>query len=220
MPAMMSFPRAGRSRLSLCRARSRAGCSHLKPPRRTADACKPSGSEGISRLPPSIFRPMVRSSVRRSSSVWPLAPLNTEQIGKSQVGIAVARVELPGLVQQLLRLRKGCLGRSLGFARSREGVEESGLAHIGQTNDASFEHKRVEESGAIRCLTSRLSGGLVLSFSTEESLRKTSDMALKIRLTKVGSVHQPLYRVVRQNLLQAGILAPATAPPDIATSTS
>ena len=29
-----------------------------------------------------------------------------------------------------------------------------------------------------------------------ESLRKTSDMALKIRLTKVGSVHQPLYRVV------------------------
>jgi small subunit ribosomal protein S16 len=38
--------------------------------------------------------------------------------------------------------------------------------------------------------------GLVLDFSTQESLRKTSDMALKIRLTKVGSVHQPLYRVV------------------------
>ena len=34
------------------------------------------------------------------------------------------------------------------------------------------------------------------------------------------SIPQPLYRVVRQNLLQAGILAPATAPPDIATSTS
>lgn len=39
-------------------------------------------------------------------------------------------------------------------------------------------------------------GGLVLDFSKQESLRKTSDMALKIRLTKVGSVHQPLYRVV------------------------
>ena len=39
-------------------------------------------------------------------------------------------------------------------------------------------------------------GGLVLGFSRQESLRKTSDMALKIRLTKVGSVHQPLYRVV------------------------
>lgn len=38
--------------------------------------------------------------------------------------------------------------------------------------------------------------GLVLDFSKQESLRKTSDMALKIRLTKVGSVHQPLYRVV------------------------
>ncbi len=33
-------------------------------------------------------------------------------------------------------------------------------------------------------------------FSKEESLRQTSDMALKIRLSKVGSVHQPLYRVV------------------------
>jgi small subunit ribosomal protein S16 len=38
--------------------------------------------------------------------------------------------------------------------------------------------------------------GLVLNFSQQESLCKTSDMALKIRLTKVGSVHQPLYRVV------------------------
>lgn len=34
------------------------------------------------------------------------------------------------------------------------------------------------------------------------------------------SIPQPLYKVVRQNLLQAGILAPATAPPDAATSTS
>ena len=34
------------------------------------------------------------------------------------------------------------------------------------------------------------------------------------------SIPQPLYRIVRQNLLQAGILAPATAPPDAATSTS
>jgi small subunit ribosomal protein S16 len=45
-------------------------------------------------------------------------------------------------------------------------------------------------------LTTPVSDGLVLSFSRQESLRKTSDMALKIRLTKVGSVHQPLYRVV------------------------
>jgi small subunit ribosomal protein S16 len=44
-------------------------------------------------------------------------------------------------------------------------------------------------------LTSRLSAGVLLGFSTQELLRTTSDMALKIRLTKVGSVHQPLYRV-------------------------
>jgi|SRR5579871_640281 len=34
------------------------------------------------------------------------------------------------------------------------------------------------------------------------------------------AIPPPLYRVVRQNLLQAGILAPATAPPDATTSTS
>jgi hypothetical protein len=34
------------------------------------------------------------------------------------------------------------------------------------------------------------------------------------------SIPQPLYKVVQQNLLQAGIVAPATAPPDATTSTS
>lgn len=34
------------------------------------------------------------------------------------------------------------------------------------------------------------------------------------------SVPQPLYVVVRKNLLEAGIMAPATAPPDVTTSTS
>ncbi|MFL5926200.1 MAG: hypothetical protein ACJ77E_04630 [Gaiellaceae bacterium] len=34
------------------------------------------------------------------------------------------------------------------------------------------------------------------------------------------SIPQPLYEVVRRNLLQGGVLAPATAPPDAATSTS
>lgn len=47
-----------------------------------------------------------------------------------------------------------------------------------------------------RSLTGRGCAGLFLAFSKEASLRKTPVMALKIRLTKVGSVHQPLYRVV------------------------
>lgn len=34
------------------------------------------------------------------------------------------------------------------------------------------------------------------------------------------AIPQPLYEVVRKNLLSAGILAPATAPPDAATATS
>ncbi len=52
------------------------------------------------------------------------------------------------------------------------------------------------ETRPSRGLTGVGQAGLVLDFSKQESLRKTSDMALKIRLTKVGSVHQPLYRVV------------------------
>jgi hypothetical protein len=34
------------------------------------------------------------------------------------------------------------------------------------------------------------------------------------------AIPQPMYEVVRRNLLQAGIIAPATAPPDATTSTS
>jgi hypothetical protein len=34
------------------------------------------------------------------------------------------------------------------------------------------------------------------------------------------AVPEPMYQVVRRNLLQSGILAPATAPPDATTSTS
>src|SRR6188472_4309335 len=45
-------------------------------------------------------------------------------------------------------------------------------------------------------LTEGRASGLVLNFSKQEPHRKISVMALKIRLTKVGSVHQPLYRVV------------------------
>ena len=39
---------------------------------------------------------------------------------------------------------------------------------------------------------------------------------------RVGAlaIPQPMYEVVRRTLLQAGIIAPATAPPDATTSTS
>ena len=56
--------------------------------------------------------------------------------------------------------------------------------------------ERVEDSEANGCLTSGLWRGVVVGFSKQNPLEISSDMALKIRLTKVGSVHQPLYRVV------------------------
>ena len=34
------------------------------------------------------------------------------------------------------------------------------------------------------------------------------------------AIPQPLYQAVRQNFLQAGVLAPTTAPPDATTNTS
>ncbi|MEY3609303.1 MAG: hypothetical protein RLZZ447_2091 [Verrucomicrobiota bacterium] len=45
-------------------------------------------------------------------------------------------------------------------------------------------------------MTSRLWTGDLAGFSKSAPFRNLPAMALKIRLTKVGSVHQPLYRVV------------------------
>ncbi len=45
-------------------------------------------------------------------------------------------------------------------------------------------------------LTGGAALGVVLGFSKKESLRKTSVMALKIRLTRIGAKHQPHYRFV------------------------
>jgi hypothetical protein len=60
----------------------------------------------------------------------------------------------------------------------------------------------------------------VVSVGTSMALARVTYAGHAKHPVRTLSIPQPLYRVVRQNLLQAGILAPATAPPDAATSTS
>jgi hypothetical protein len=62
--------------------------------------------------------------------------------------------------------------------------------------------------------------GAVLALGASMGLARVSYPGHARHAVKTLSIPQPLYEVVRRNLLQAGILAPATAPPDAATSTS
>jgi hypothetical protein len=60
----------------------------------------------------------------------------------------------------------------------------------------------------------------VVSIGTSMALARVTYAGHTKHPVRPLAIPQPLYRVVRQNLLQAGILAPATAPPDASTSTS
>jgi hypothetical protein len=90
-----------------------------------------------------------------------------------------------------------------------------------QPPPATHEGSRIEDARRRAAATKVAVGGAAL-------IAAGGSMALA-RVTYAGhskhparplSIPQPLYRVVRQNLLQGGILAPATAPPDATTSTS
>jgi hypothetical protein len=59
-----------------------------------------------------------------------------------------------------------------------------------------------------------------VSFAVWVALARTTYAGHTKHPVQPLAIPQPLYEVVRQNLLQAGILAPATAPPDAATSSS
>lgn len=76
-----------------------------------------------------------------------------------------------------------------GFIGNAPGLLDGAGAVVGRPRNLGL-------ADGMLCLTRGGRKGLVLDFSKQEQLRKTSVMALKIRLTKVGSVHQPLYRVV------------------------
>jgi len=60
----------------------------------------------------------------------------------------------------------------------------------------------------------------VISVGASMGLARVTYEGHTKRPVQTLSIPQPLYVVVRKNLLQAGIMAPATAPPDVTTSTS
>src|SRR6266581_4718448 len=77
-------------------------------------------------------------------------------------------------------------------------------------------------SARSRGRTAKLGIGAAAAISVGASmgLARTTYAGHPKHPVKPLAIPQPLYAVVRQNLLQAGILAPATAPPDATTSTS
>jgi hypothetical protein len=65
-----------------------------------------------------------------------------------------------------------------------------------------------------------IAGGAILALGASMGLARVSYAGHSRHAIKTLAIPQPLYAVVRRNLLQAGILAPATAPPDATTSSS
>jgi hypothetical protein len=63
-------------------------------------------------------------------------------------------------------------------------------------------------------------GIAVVGFGTTMALARVTYAGHPKHGASSLAIPQPLYQAVRQNLLQAGVLAPTTAPPDAATSTS
>lgn len=77
-------------------------------------------------------------------------------------------------------------------------------------------------SGRRRAHTAKIGIGTaaIISVGASMGLARVTYAGHSKHPVRALSIPQPLYVVVRQNLLQAGILAPATAPPDATTSTS
>jgi hypothetical protein len=65
-----------------------------------------------------------------------------------------------------------------------------------------------------------LAGAAAVGFGIWMALARVTYAGHAKHPVQALSIPQPLYQVVRRNLLQAGIIAPATAPPDATTSTS
>jgi len=65
-----------------------------------------------------------------------------------------------------------------------------------------------------------LGGAAAVGFGVSMLLARVTYAGHPKHPVRALAIPQPLYQVVRRNLLQAGIVAPATAPPDATTSTS
>ena len=94
---------------------------------------------------------------------------------------------------------------------------------------AAYEARAAPQPGAARLAPARrraaaaklgIGAAAVASLGISMALARVTYAGHTKHPVRSLSIPQPLYRVVRENLLQGGILAPATAPPDATTSTS
>lgn len=72
----------------------------------------------------------------------------------------------------------------------------------------------------VRLAKTAMAGAAALGFGVWMGLARVTYAGHAKHTVHPLSIPQPLYEVVRRNLLQAGIVAPSTAPPDAATATS
>jgi len=92
-----------------------------------------------------------------------------------------------------------------------------------QPPEARPEGERSRRGAAVhraRIAKVAVTAAAALSAAAAMGLARITYAGHQKHVTPPLAIPQPLYAVVRQNLLQAGILAPATAPPSIATSSS
>lgn len=104
-----------------------------------------------------------------------------------------------------------CFTDNLMEAQGVSARERAPLATPGRI-DAAWRRARLAKIG--------LAGLAALGFGAWMGLARATYAGHAKHDVRPLSIPQPLYRVVRRNLLQAGILAPATAPPDASTSSS
>ena len=85
---------------------------------------------------------------------------------------------------------------------------------------ATDESRLVPVRRRMRVVKLGLGAAAVVGLSASMALARVTYAGHTKHGIKTLAIPQPLYEVVRKNLLAAGILAPATAPPDAATSSS
>lgn len=101
-------------------------------------------------------------------------------------------------------------------AKERKRVEARPQAHLadGESSRLAPARRRAQLAKLV------VAGAAVACVAASMALARVTYAGHAKHPVRPLSIPQPLYRVVRRNLLQAGILAPATAPPDATTSTS
>ena len=110
--------------------------------------------------------------------------------------------------------------RARAKARTRQGVGSTPPRPPAPPRSAPEPPRLAPARRRARVATRGRGAAAVVGLGVSMGLARVTYAGHSKHAIKTLAIPQPLYEVLRRNLLQAGILAPATAPPDAATSTS